>query len=144
MPPLGEPAGPTERDCRQFAGALPSVTSARRFVVDTLAHTPKAVLDAIELMVAELASNCVQHAAAEFEICIVRTGGLVRVEVRDFGRGLPVLRHPEAGDLRGRGLVIVKELADEWGVARDVGQAGKMVWFTVHTGRAEAGHSQPV
>jgi hypothetical protein len=64
-------------------------------------------------------------------VCIVRAERMVRVEVTDTGRGLPVLRQPAAADLRGRGLVIVKELADEWGVVAQAGQTGKMVWFAV-------------
>jgi anti-sigma regulatory factor (Ser/Thr protein kinase) len=100
-------------------------------VAEALAQAPKPVIDVVQLMVSELASNCVLHTAAEFEVCIIRGAGMLRVEVTDSGRGLPVLRHPGTGDLRGRGLVIVKELADEWGVVRRVGQTGKMVWFAV-------------
>jgi anti-sigma regulatory factor (Ser/Thr protein kinase) len=119
------------RDCRRFAGSLSSVTSARRFVAEALVHVPEPVLRAVELMVSELASNCVMHAEAEFEVCIVRGAGMLRVEVTDSGGGVPVLQHPDVNDLRGRGLVIVKELADEWGVVRRGGKAGKMVWFAV-------------
>jgi anti-sigma regulatory factor (Ser/Thr protein kinase) len=131
MVPLDAPTAGTERDCRIFAGVLASVTSARRFVVEALGGTPKPLLEAIELMVSELASNCVLHTAAEFEVCIVRGERTVRVEVTDTGRGLPVLRQPAAADLRGRGLVIVKELADEWGIVHQVGHSGKMVWFAI-------------
>jgi len=125
------PAHGTERDCRRFAGALASVTSARRFVADALGQLPKPVLESVELMVTELASNCVMHASADFEVCIVRAAGVLRVEVTDSGSGLPVLKHPDINDLRGRGLLIVKELADEWGVVRRAGHVGKMVWFAV-------------
>jgi serine/threonine-protein kinase RsbW len=131
MLPLDAPASGTEGDCRIFAGVLSSVTSARRFVVEALGQVPKPLLDAVELMVSELASNCVQHTAAEFEVCIVRDERMLRVEVTDTGHGLPVLRQPAAADLRGRGLVIVKELADEWGIVPQAGQTGKMVWFAV-------------
>jgi serine/threonine-protein kinase RsbW len=131
MPPLDAPTAGTERDCRIFAGVLTSVTSARRFVVGALGQVPRPLLDAIELMVSELASNCVQHTAAEFEVCIVIAEGMVRVEVTDTGVGLPVLRRPAAVDLRGRGLVIVKELADEWGIVPEAGETGKTVWFAV-------------
>ena len=131
MPAVDAAAPGTERDCRIFAGVLTSVTSARRFVVEALGQVPKPLLDAIELMVSELASNCVQHTAAEFQVCIVIADGMVRVEVRDTGLGLPVLRQPAAVDLRGRGLVIVKELADEWGIVPQAGETGKMVWFAV-------------
>jgi anti-sigma regulatory factor (Ser/Thr protein kinase) len=128
---LGTPTASTERDCRLFAGVLASVTMARRFVAEALAQVPKPIIDAVELMVSELASNCVLHTAAEFEVCIVRAAGMLRVEVTDSGRGMPILRHPGPADLRGRGLVIVKELADEWGVVRHVGETGKMVWFAI-------------
>jgi anti-sigma regulatory factor (Ser/Thr protein kinase) len=121
----------TEKDCRRFAASLSSVTSARRFVAEALVHVPKPLRESVELMVSELASNCVMHADAGFEVCIVRTAGVVRVEVTDTGSGVPVLKHPDVNDLRGRGLVIVKELADEWGVVRRTGQAGKMVWFAI-------------
>ncbi len=131
MLPLDAPATGTDRDCRIFAGVLASVTSARRFVVEALGQVPKPLLDAVELMVSELASNCVQHTAAEFEVCVVRDERTLRVEVTDTGRGLPVLRQPAAADLRGRGLVIVKELADEWGIVPQAGETGKMVWFAV-------------
>jgi anti-sigma regulatory factor (Ser/Thr protein kinase) len=129
--PPGTPTTSAERDCRLFAGVLTSVTSARRFVAEALAQVPKPLIDAIVLMVSELASNCVLHTAAEFVVCIVRAAGMLRVEVTDSGRGLPVMRHPDVTDLRGRGLVIVKELADEWGIVRHVGETGKMVWFAV-------------
>jgi anti-sigma regulatory factor (Ser/Thr protein kinase) len=121
----------SERDCRLFAGVQASVTSARRFVVEALGQIPKPLLEAIELMVSELASNCVLHTSAEFEVCIVSAERTVRVEVTDTGRGLPVLRQPVTADLRGRGLVIVKELADEWGVVPQAGETGKTVWFSV-------------
>lgn len=96
-----------------------------------MAQMPKPLLDAIALMVSELASNCVVHTAAEFEVCVVRAAGVLRVEVTDPGRDLPVVRHADAADLRGRGLVIVEELADDWGIVRHVGDTGKMVWFAV-------------
>jgi anti-sigma regulatory factor (Ser/Thr protein kinase) len=121
----------TERDCRLFAGVRSSVTSARRFVVEALGPLSKPVLDTIELMVSELASNCVLHTAAEFEVCVVTAEGRIRIEVTDTGRGVPVVRHPLPADLRGRGLVIVSELADEWGIVPQAGQSGKTVWFTV-------------
>ena len=38
------------------------------------------------------------------------------------------LKHPDVNDLRGRGLVIVKEPADERGAVRRAGRAGKTVW----------------
>ncbi len=63
-------------------------------MVEALGQVPKPLLEAIELMVSELASNCVQHTAAEFEVCIVIAEGMVRIEVTDTGLGFPVLRRP--------------------------------------------------
>jgi serine/threonine-protein kinase RsbW len=37
-----------------------------------------------------------------------------------------VLKHPESGDVGGRGLVIVQALSDRWGV--QVTDSGKTVW----------------
>ena len=87
--PLDATGPSSERDCRLFAGVQASVTSARRFVVEALWQIPKPLLEAIELMVSELASNCVLHTSAEFVVCIVRAERMVRVEVTDTGRGLP-------------------------------------------------------
>ncbi len=41
------------------------------------------------------------------------------------------LKHPHVNDLRGRGLVIVKEPADERGAVRRAGRAGQTVWFAM-------------
>ena len=48
--------------------------------------------------------------------------------MRDFGYGLPEVSHPGPNDLGGgRGLMIVEQLADAWGV--DEFLPGKIVWF---------------
>jgi anti-sigma regulatory factor (Ser/Thr protein kinase) len=108
------------------------VSDARRFALNGLPRDQEDVRERVELMVSELAANCVVHAATEFEVVITRTAECVRVEVTDTGDGQPSVRWPGPLQPKGRGLQIVSALADEWGVepAPD-DAAGKTVWFTV-------------
>ncbi|MFE7601297.1 ATP-binding protein [Streptomyces sp. NPDC057494] len=88
-------------------------------------------LDAVELVVAELASNAVWHGwvpGRDFEVRMVRGHDHVRVELSDArGESRPVpVRKPDEG---GYGLLLVAALATAWGV-RDR-PVGKTVWATV-------------
>jgi anti-sigma regulatory factor (Ser/Thr protein kinase) len=105
------------------------VPAARRFVRDVLREQSRELLDAVELMASELATNCIHHAQTCFELKIDDAQSQVRVEVRDSGQGRPVPRSPAPTDRTGRGLRIVEALADAWGVDRS--SSGKTVWFTV-------------
>jgi anti-sigma regulatory factor (Ser/Thr protein kinase) len=105
-----------------------AVTAARRFVREALSGSSQQVIDAAELMTSELTSNCVRHAETAFEVG-VRTGGDVRVEVRDRGGGSPRPLSPTPEEPSGRGLLIVEAMSDSWGVLRHA--KGKTVWFTV-------------
>ena len=90
---------------------------------------------AAELMVSELVSNAVLHGSSPIELELLTVGDIVRATVTDGGTGRPVPKSPESDDPHGRGLLIVRLLAHEWGVV-DAG-AGKSVWFTLQ--RREAG-----
>jgi serine/threonine-protein kinase RsbW len=104
------------------------VGAARRYVRDVLRHLPAQVA-AVELMVSELATNSVKHAHSSFKVSIDDAGGEIRVEVRDTGRGQPVLRSPTPLEPSGRGLRIVEALARTWGTVDS--PHGKTVWFTL-------------
>jgi hypothetical protein len=56
-----------------------------------------------------------------------RRPGWIRVEVRDPSRGLPCLIPVRETDISGRGLFLVAELSDRWGV--DLLPRGKRTWF---------------
>ncbi|MFE5793870.1 ATP-binding protein [Streptomyces sp. NPDC056503] len=75
---------------------------------------PYAVTEAAERIVAELTTNAATHgrvAGRDFRLALVAHPGLLRIEVSDTrGDELP---EPRAG----RGLSLVEELADRWGVA---------------------------
>ena len=53
-------------------------------------------------------------------------------EVRDTAGGRPERKDPAIDELSGRGLLIVDELADRWGV--DEAPPGKSVWFELDAG----------
>ena len=80
-------------------------------------------------MVSELATNCVQHAQTDFEITI-RTHDQVRIEVRDTDRGRPQVQSPPPQAPSGRGLRIVQEISDAWGIVPS--PSGKTVWFALN------------
>ena len=105
-----------------------SVALARRFTEEVLGGVPTPTVHEIVLMVSELATNAVVHAATTFRLSIERTDKLVRVEVLDGGGGHTHLRSPSNGDLHGRGLQLVDALSDQWGTT-EYGEDGKTVWF---------------
>jgi anti-sigma regulatory factor (Ser/Thr protein kinase) len=116
---------------RSFGLDPTSVAESRRFVGDTLEDLPEEVRESAELMMSELATNAVVHAATGFEVCIERTDTLFRVDVTDVGRGEPHLRSPRVSDAHGRGLQIVKQLSDEWGIIDNANHSSKTVWYAV-------------
>jgi anti-sigma regulatory factor (Ser/Thr protein kinase) len=116
-------------DQHTFHGAAASVAQARRYVVHRLGAVPRDVSAVVELMVSELATNCVRHARTPFTVTVDRVEGTIRVEVADSGPGHPELRTPRPNEPTGRGLLIVAEFSDLWGVTYS--KAGKTVWFAV-------------
>jgi anti-sigma regulatory factor (Ser/Thr protein kinase) len=85
---------------------------------------------AIELMVSELATNCIRHGGTPFDLMIDLSSKEVTVEVSDAGPGKPALRSPSPTDPTGRGLRIVDQLSHQWGVETSPDHPGKRVWFT--------------
>jgi anti-sigma regulatory factor (Ser/Thr protein kinase) len=117
------------------------VPAARRFVRDVLREQSRELLDAVELMASELATNCIHHAKTSFELKIDDAQSQIRVEVRDSGQGRPVPRSPAPTDRTGRGLRIVEAMAEAWGVERS--SSGKTVWFTVPHNAESPAHASP-
>ncbi|MDQ1478931.1 MAG: hypothetical protein QOE62_4160 [Actinomycetota bacterium] len=103
---------------------------ARRYVGETLTDAPRSVVDMVELMVSELATNCVRYVESDITVRIERTAERVRVDVSDAGDGAIEMKDPDPTDPTGRGLRIVDRLSDSWGVDKAPGD-GKSVWFTL-------------
>ena len=118
------------RASRSFSHHPESVGAARRFTTEALAGVAPDVRDAVELMVSELATNCIRHTGAAFELTIVLAGGQVRIEVTDRAGGTPTMRWPGPEEPTGRGLQIVNLLSEAWGV-EELAATGKTVWFTI-------------
>jgi anti-sigma regulatory factor (Ser/Thr protein kinase) len=77
------------------------------------------------LALSELATNAVRHAETPFEV-VVETDGYVRIEVEDSSTQPPIPRPTSAHAVGGRGLQIVAQLCDRWGV--HIVREQKCVW----------------
>jgi PAS domain S-box-containing protein len=82
-----------------------------------------------EVLISEIVSNALVHAGTEIEVAYAFVGGGLRIEVTDGSPHVPAPRAygPSAGT--GRGLILLEEMADAWGV--EPGDPGKTVWFTL-------------
>ncbi len=120
---------------RSFGLNRKSVAASRQFVLDAVTDLPDELREAAILMMSELATNAIVHAATGFEVSIDRSADWLRIAVTDVGGGEPELRSPPSSDPHGRGLRIVDELSDEWGMADNEDGSGKTVWCAVRLDR---------
>jgi serine/threonine-protein kinase RsbW len=116
---------------RSFPNSPDSVTNARHYTLERLGDVPRDVADLVAVMTSELTTNSIRHAGTEFTVRVDRVDDHVRVAVTDHGPGEPVVRSPRPTEPTGRGLRIVRALADTWGIARTGRDGHKTVWFTV-------------
>jgi serine phosphatase RsbU (regulator of sigma subunit)/anti-sigma regulatory factor (Ser/Thr protein kinase) len=80
--------------------------------------------------ISELITNAVLHAGTESYLSIDLDSGAVAVTVADSGnRGEPVLTGADTMAVRGRGLSLVRAIADSFGAHRT--SAGTTVWFEI-------------
>jgi anti-sigma regulatory factor (Ser/Thr protein kinase) len=104
-----------------------SVPLARRLARDVLRtwQAPHDRGDA-ELLVAELVANVVDHVHGDLlTLELALTGTSLRISVVDGSAIWPVVRELSRERERGRGMQLVAEIADRWGVEED---GGKRVW----------------
>jgi anti-sigma regulatory factor (Ser/Thr protein kinase) len=92
--------------------------------------------DVTELLVSELVANVVTHVGTPMTLRVQRAPGTMRVEIDDPSSDPPVVRHPDAAEEHGRGVLLVDQLADTWGVDQRID--GKTVWFELDVSTAEA------
>lgn len=117
---------------RSFAPDAASIRAARRFVLAAVDGAAPELRDAISVMVSELAMNAVQYARTAFDVRMELTEESLRVEVSDSGGGRPEAQPlPPARSPHGRGLFIVDQLSDEWGVIPALDGSQKSVWFRI-------------
>jgi anti-sigma regulatory factor (Ser/Thr protein kinase) len=85
--------------------------------------------DAVEdacLVASELATNALRHVGSPFTIALRLADSSLRVSVRDLSSARPAPRSVSIRSTTGRGLSIVEELSESWGVEEL--SDGKVVW----------------
>lgn len=85
------------------------------------------------LVATELVANVVRHAHTTMELTMALRDGRISLAVRDGSSRLPRTADPGVTDAGGRGLRLVRELTDAWGVLPV--SDGKVIWTTVRAGR---------
>jgi anti-sigma regulatory factor (Ser/Thr protein kinase) len=111
----------------RFDPSPSSARAARRFATEALSGWGTPVPAHLPLLVSELASNAVLHAGTPFEVAIETFDERVQVRVHDGSSTMPRWRRPEVDAVTGRGLPLVDDLAERWGV--EPTPTGKVVWF---------------
>jgi anti-sigma regulatory factor (Ser/Thr protein kinase) len=124
--------------------ALTSARKARRWLAEACDVLGVAEdCGTISLLGSELVTNAVLHGRSEvtvvLEAAVEDAVVMLRVEVRDDNSQLPRFEQRDELALGGRGLVLVSELADRYGVDSD--EWGKGVWFELASAR-EPGHGR--
>lgn len=115
---------------RRFPRSRTSVRGAREFALSTLTKWGiTSRHEDIRLCVSELATNTVLHGVPpgrQYLLQLSLDGDLLKVEVLDSGDRCPEVREADTEGCDGRGLFLVRELADEFGVVDHA--LGKTVW----------------
>ena len=107
-----------------------SVPAARHLLLEILrAWGVPQDRDDAALLVTELVANVVDHVHGEACLTLETTysDGWLRISVADGSSVRPVVWELERARPRGRGLLLVKAIADRWGSEDHRG--GKRVWF---------------
>jgi hypothetical protein len=116
---------------RAFPGHEAQLRNVRRWLAELLPGCP--ARDDVLAVTVEFATNAVQHTASGrggwFAVEVTWYATLVRVAVADAGApGAPQIVGDPLAE-RGRGLVIVRELAARTGVCGD--DTGRLVWADI-------------
>jgi CheY-like chemotaxis protein len=121
----------TARVDAEFPAQAWAVAGARAFVRATLERWREGELvDTVTLLLSELVTNAVVHAAAAPSVAVHLLPDRVHVEVADDDEATHLeAREAPLSAEGGRGLLLVEALADCWGQVTLPG--GKVVWFDV-------------
>lgn len=135
-----------------FIVAAHAVSAARATLAVLAEHVDRGFLEDARLLVTELVSNSVRHAGVGREsavgLALHLTSDCLAVAVSDPGSGFrPEVVEPHPEQVGGRGLFIVDQLADRWGVGDSplrppgrgrASETATVVWFELRRGRERA------
>ncbi|MFF4053455.1 ATP-binding protein [Streptomyces chartreusis] len=109
-----------------LAPELARVSDVRHSASEVLRRwdVEKPLADDVQLVVSELVANAIEHGSGWVDLRIAEIMGNVTVEVSDANHAPARMRKSEPDDPRGRGLVIVAALAQNWGVSEN----GRTTW----------------
>ena len=125
------------RISRRLDPSPSSASEARRLVREAVTSVDRTdLLEVGELLISEVVTNAVVHAGTQVEVEVSAGPDGLRVEVSDGSRRLPAVRTQATLAGTGRGLHMLEQLVDSWGV--QVRGAGKTVWFVVSSGEGPA------
>jgi CheY-like chemotaxis protein len=115
------------------------VPAARRFLGEHCRRWGCAdLMDDAHVVVTELVTNAFVHAGTRCDLRAGLTNRALRLQVTDYGPGMP---DPQAADERaegGRGLLLVSALCVAWGV-EGLPNGGKVVWAELLRSDADDG-----
>lgn len=113
----------------RLPGSRDAAAHARRELSRLRVDLDPRVADILRLLVSELVSNAVRHAAAEtisVKVLVGRTA--VFAEVKDSGPGFDAAKTGVPHDTQtGWGLFLVERLAERWGMTHE--DTTTTVWF---------------
>ncbi|GGN08731.1 anti-sigma regulatory factor (Ser/Thr protein kinase) [Actinoplanes campanulatus] len=114
---------PVPEACRQV----------RHLVTQACAGWQRSDVTATAALVAtELVANVVRHAHTSMDFTLRLRGGRLIVAVRDRDRRMPRALDPGVTDVGGRGLRLIRDLTETWGVLPV--SDGKVVWSRLTAG----------
>ncbi|MDX3275241.1 MULTISPECIES: ATP-binding protein [Streptomyces] len=102
------------------------------------------VADDVTLICTELMTNAILHGCvnlphrAKVKITVAWSDDQLRVDMRDPSAVKPTEQRLSVSRTSGRGLCLVDELSDRWGVETDPGGSGKTVWTELDSPRRRA------
>ncbi|MER5750191.1 PAS domain S-box protein [Streptomyces sp. NPDC002088] len=124
------PAAPLATLATDLPAVPASVPDGRAFLHKALTSwNCTANSDDALLLLSETLTNAVQHAEGPLGLHLHRTATDLTVEVSDCSPQLPQPRLAAEDEESGRGLILVRTLADNWGVRPT--DEGKTTWFTL-------------
>jgi anti-anti-sigma factor len=127
---------PYLRDELRLAPTPTAPAAARAFVQQVchywqLALPDETLLARAVLLADELVTNAVVHAYTDIRLRLELRGDRLHIGVRDGGPRLLRLVSPDTEAEGGRGLWLVEQLAEAWGVHHHP-SGGKVVWCTLN------------